>query len=132
MKSLCVLGLTAVVLRSATPGFAAPANDSFANAIPLSGLAVTTTGSSVGATKEPSEPNHGGNNGGASVWWTWTAPSNVAVSVSTAGSTYDTILTVYTGASLGALLSVDCNDDYIPGSYYNALIDTKTPGTTMS
>jgi hypothetical protein len=111
MKPLCVLGLTVVVLRSATPGFAAPANDSFANAISLSGLVVTTTGSSVGATKEPSEPNHGGNNGGASVWWTWTAPDTGLTTIDTFGSSYDTLLGVYVGTAVNQLTTIASNDD---------------------
>jgi hypothetical protein len=64
------------------------------------------------------EPFHCGDPGGASVWWTWTAPSNVAVSVSTAGSTYDTIVAIYTGSNINATLaSVACNDDRIPQLY---------------
>jgi hypothetical protein len=39
----------------------------------------------------------------------------VAVSLSTAGSTYDTLLAVYTGADYGSLVAVDCNDDRLPG-----------------
>src|SRR5262245_7650508 len=111
MKSLYVLGLTVVVLGSATPAFAAPANDSFANAIPLSGLTVTTTGTSVGATKEPSEPNHGGNNGGASVWWTWTAPDSGLTTIDTFGSSFDTLLGVYVGPAVNQLTTIASNDD---------------------
>ena len=33
-------------------------------------------GSNVGATKEPGEPDHAGDPGGASVWYTWTAPAD--------------------------------------------------------
>ena len=54
---------------------AAPANDNFANAIVLTGNTLTTSGSNVAATKEAGEPNHAGNSGGASVWWSWTAPA---------------------------------------------------------
>jgi hypothetical protein len=71
---------------------AAPANDNFNNAIPLSGVAVTATGSNVGASKErlpfppPGEPSHAGNTGGASVWWTWTAPVSAVSNTVSSGS----------------------------------------------
>jgi len=54
-----------------------PANDDFADAIMLTGLSGQTTGSNISdieATKEIGEPDHAGNFGGRSVWWTWTAP----------------------------------------------------------
>jgi hypothetical protein len=40
------------------------------------------------------EPDHDGNPGGKSVWWTWVAPANGLVTVSTQGSTFDTVLAV--------------------------------------
>ncbi|MCY2987020.1 MAG: PA14 domain-containing protein, partial [Planctomycetota bacterium] len=52
-----------------------PGNNNFANRASISGASVTITGTNVGATKESGEPNHAGNSGGKSVWWTWTAPS---------------------------------------------------------
>ena len=42
-------------------------------------------GTNVGATKETGEPSHGGNTGGASVWWSFTAPNTEMVSVSASG-----------------------------------------------
>ncbi len=104
-------GLIALTLAETPP----IANNNFVNRAPITGINRTVRGSNFGATREGAEPFHCGGPGGASVWWTWTAPSNVAVSVSTAGSTYDTILAVYTGSSLGALMSLACADDYIPG-----------------
>nr|MBP9903849.1 hypothetical protein [Verrucomicrobiota bacterium] len=103
-------GIIALTLGETPP----VTNDYFANRAPLPGINRTVRGSNFGATPEAPEPFHCGDAGGASVWWTWTAPSNVAVSVSTAGSTYDTILAVYTGGNYGSLVSVDCNDDRIP------------------
>jgi len=90
----------------------APANNSFANRTPLGGGAVvTTTGTNVGATKELLEQSHGGNSGGKSVWWTWTAPAAGNVTIDTAGSNFDTLLAVYTGSSLLTLSRVAQNDD---------------------
>ncbi len=55
----------ACLIVLASRGWSQPANDSFANAIVLTGATVLTTGSNVGATKEPGEPDHAGNAGGA-------------------------------------------------------------------
>ncbi len=90
---------------------AQPANSQFAGRATLSGVSPTASGSNVLATKETGEPHHGGNAGGASVWWTWTAPGNGSVVVSTAGSSFDTLLGVYTGGSVGTLSLVAGNDD---------------------
>jgi len=88
-----------------------PANNNFASRTAISGTSVTVTGTNVGATKEAGEPNHAGNNGGKSVWWTWTAPSNGSVQIDTIGSNFDTILGVYTGSSVSSLTLVASNDD---------------------
>lgn len=98
-------------------------NDAFANRVPILGINQTVRSSNFGATREAAEPFHCGNAGGASVWWTWTAPSNLPVSISTAGSTYDTILAVYTGASLNSLAAVDCNDDRVSGEVLSSEVN---------
>ncbi|MCB9913179.1 MAG: TlpA family protein disulfide reductase [Planctomycetes bacterium] len=90
---------------------AQPANDRFANRTVISGASVTVTGSSVGAATEPGEPKHAGNNGGASVWWSWTAPFSGFVTISTGGSSFDTVMGVYTGTSVSALWRAAYNDD---------------------
>jgi hypothetical protein len=92
-------------------GSARPANDNFASAHGLSGSSASVNGSSTGATKEPGEPNHAGFAGGRSVWYFWTAPSSTPVTIDTVGSSFDTLLGVYTGSSVGALTLVTSNDD---------------------
>ena len=91
---------------------AAPFNDNFANAILITGASNTVTGSNIDATKEQGEPNHYGNPGGRSVWWTWVAPRSGPVAIDTIGSTFDTILGVYTGNAVSALAYVAANDDW--------------------
>lgn len=86
-------------------------NDSFANRLPLSGANITGTGSNLGASLETGEPKNGGVTGGSSVWWSWTAPTTGPVSITTAGSTFDTTLGVYIGSSLTTLAPVASNDD---------------------
>jgi mucin-19 len=89
-----------------------PPNDAFANAIALSGTNFSVSGSNVGATKEPGEPNHAGNPGGSSVWWSWTAPVNGTMTLNTLGSSFDTLLAVYKGTSVSSLTSLGSDDDY--------------------
>jgi hypothetical protein len=88
-----------------------PGNDDFIDAATLAGVTGTITGTSVGATKESGEPDHAGNAGGASVWYSWTAPTTGTATFDTVGSSFDTLLAVYTGTSLGALTLVAENDD---------------------
>jgi hypothetical protein len=61
----------------------APQNDDFANRLKLSGSRVFTDASNAGAKKEIAEPNHLGNPGGSSVWYSWTAPASGRVTLST-------------------------------------------------
>jgi hypothetical protein len=87
-------------------GAAQPTNDNFANRILITGIPAQITGISSYASKEPGEPNHAGNAGGRSIWWKWIAPANAQVSLDTGGSTYSTLLAVYTGTAPGALTDV--------------------------
>ncbi len=91
-----------------------PPNDSFTNRISLSGASTTTNGSNVEATREPGEPLHADQMGDTSVWWSWTAPANDPVTITTAGSDFDTLLAVYTGPSVSNLTVVASNDDTDP------------------
>ncbi len=86
-------------------------NDFFSNRIAIASSGTTVFGSNVGATKEPGELNHGGDAGGKSVWWTWTAPGNGIATVSTDGSSFDTTLGVYQGSSVDSLTSIVQDDD---------------------
>ncbi len=115
-------------------------NNNFANAQPLSGETGSVVGNNFGANKEPGEPNHHGNAGGASIWYTWQAPAAGPVAISTAGSSFDTLLAVYTGDSLGGLTFVASNDDEpglltsrvdfnaVAGQVYRIAVDGYNPG----
>jgi probable HAF family extracellular repeat protein len=91
-----------------------PFNDHFSNRIELTGTNVSTLGFNSFATKDVSEPDHAGNPGGRSLWWSWTAPESGIVSISTFGSSFDTLLGVYTGLNVGLLnaIATDDNDAY--------------------
>lgn len=99
------------------PSFSSVPNDHFTNAVVLTGTSTAAIGSNVGATKENLEPEHKpANAGGASIWYRWTAPSNMNVVVSTEGSGFDTVLAIYTGGSVNGLGLVARNDDSGIGS----------------
>ena len=91
-----------------------PPNDSFLSASTITGSPVTASGTNVNATKETGEPSHGGNIGGKSVWWNWTAPSSGNVVIDTNGSSFDTLLGVYTGSTVSALTLVAGDNDSGP------------------
>jgi hypothetical protein len=94
---------------------APPANDNFASAQAISGIGGTIKGANINgtasATKEIGEPNHAGNTGGASIWYTWTAPLTRTFFFDTHGSSFDTLLGVYTGSSVGSLTEAASNDN---------------------
>lgn len=88
-----------------------PANDSFSAAQTVYDVSGTVSGVSWNATKEIGEPDHAGNTGGASVWWTWTPSVTGTAIITTHGSGFDTLLAVYTGTPLGSLTQVAANNN---------------------
>jgi hypothetical protein len=93
----------------------APLNDNFANAQALNTADydfASASGSSRKATAESGEPAHAGSNASRSLWWTWTAPHSGSVTIDTAGSSFDTVLAVYTGTTMNSLAAVASNDDF--------------------
>ena len=71
-------------------------SDMFADRPVLTDATLVETGSNNNATVETNEPLPAGKIGGHSVWISWQAPDNGLVTLSTAGSTFDTLLAVYT------------------------------------
>ncbi len=107
MKAAAVLG---VLLLALSCQGVIPDNDAFATRIALIGTNLTVTGSNVDATSEIGEPDPNFT-GGKSVWWTWTAPANGYATLATAGSSFDTMLTIFTGSALSNLTLVAFNTD---------------------
>lgn len=95
--------------------------DDFDSSGAISGASGRSKGSSIGAGKESGEPNHAGNDGGASVWWIWTASATGPVTFDTRGSNFDTLLAVYTGNSVDRLIEVASNDDASDGTLQSAV-----------
>jgi hypothetical protein len=127
-----------VVLNIRQTQSRAPANDFLSAATPLFGT-TTQVFTNIGATKEVGEPLHAGNLGGASLWWRYSG-SLSPVSISTAGSTFDTLLAVYTNASIvnreGTVLMenlrlVTANDDAGTSTGRTSIVEfTPRLGTT--
>ena len=66
-----------------------PKNDNFANRqVITNAVPWTVTGSNVNASVESGEPKITLNVGGASVWWSWTAPYSGAMTLTTAGQQF--------------------------------------------
>jgi outer membrane protein assembly factor BamB len=114
------------------PSANGPLNDNFASRATLAGANIRVRSSNAGATFEAAagEPAHAGVTGGTSLWWTWTAPASTIVTFDTAGSSYDTLLAVYTGNSLSTLVPVGSNDDTAAGVTTSRVTLNVTAGTT--
>ena len=105
-----------------------PSNDMFANAIAITGNKGQIKGTNVEATKETGEPYHGMSTGGASVWYSWTAPTDGQAIFDTAGSSFDTLLGAYEGSSVDALTTLASNDDF--GGLQSRVTFAAVSGTT--
>jgi len=93
---------------------AAPGNDEFFAATPLSGPPLSVEfDDNKGATKQSGEPSHAGNVGGHSVWYSWTPSvgAHVVVSTCTISPGIDTLLAVYTGSAVNSLTPGASNDE---------------------
>jgi hypothetical protein len=107
-----------------------PGNNEFVNCQIITGPKAQLAGFNAGAGKEGGEPNHGNNFGGNSIWYCWTAPLNGPVEINTLGSTFDTLLAVYTGSAMNALSLVAQNDDIQdPGNPLSRVLFNATSGT---
>ena len=106
-----------------------PVNDDFAQRSHLVGDNFLVRTNNTGATAEDGEPELPTGSGGVSLWWEWTPSTTAQVRLTTTGSSYDTLLAVYTGNSLGGLAQVGYNDN--DGSSLTSRIDfTAQAGVT--
>ncbi|WP_198289166.1 S8 family peptidase [Methyloversatilis thermotolerans] len=105
-----------LALGAALAGVGTESNDAFAAARELSGTADSDSGSNALASSEPDEPAHDGTAATRSLWWTWTAPASGVLTLDTNGSSFDTMLAVYTGSALASLTLRASDDDSGDGS----------------
>ena len=101
--------------------FIDPPNDLFSTATVLTNNASTNAFNSLDATKETGEPNHANNAGGKSAWWSFKAPADGQLTLSTLGSSFDTLLAVYLGTNVAHLQPVASNDDATNASGFSSL-----------
>ncbi len=128
-----VIGLLlgAMVGLGATAMAAPPANDDFADAIVLSGMLPITdpNGTNVEASEEAGEPLPDPT--GTTAWWRWTATEAKRICFQTGGvAETDTVLSVFTGASLAGLTLVETNDDDPGLGRASKVTLMASPGTT--
>ncbi len=90
-----------------------PMNDACEDAIPLASSAIMAMGNVFATTDGPASSCR--NFAGKDVWYTLTAPCDGTLTIDTCSSSFDTVLTVYTG-TCAALTEVACNDDDTTGT----------------
>jgi hypothetical protein len=94
--------------------------DNFSNRISIDPLVGPVFGNNTAATSEAGEPEHDGKPGGKSIWYTWQANFTGVISLTTLGSSFDTLLAVYTNSTLSSLRLVAADDD--SGGYFTSLV----------
>jgi len=103
--------------------------DNFADRVSLSDVTGLISGSNISATREPGELDHAGKPGGKSVWYSWVPAVTGIATVGTTGSTFDTLLEVYTGSALSNLVTVASDEDgggfFASGLRFNAIQGTE-------
>jgi len=132
-------GTTVTTSTTTLPTFVviapAPANDNFANAmnITLTSGSFTDTKDSSGATTQTTDPTPTCVGGASNtIWYKFTPTSSGTITdVDTIGSSYDTVLSIWTGTA-GSFSSVACNDDIKPRITLQSQIQNVavTAGTT--
>ncbi len=89
----------------------APTNDNFSAARALDGVKGSLSLNTGGTTIEPGEPGHGCYGPYGSAWFSFTSDTAGSLRLDSTGSSFDNMLAVYTGSSLGGLTRVGFGDD---------------------
>src|SRR5262249_36631492 len=89
----------------------APPQDNFADRLPLVGTNGFARGTNILATREAGEPRHADKLGTNSIWYSWRAPFTGIATFRTVGSTFDTLLGIYTGPDVTHLLRQASDED---------------------
>jgi hypothetical protein len=94
--ALPVILAAGVTMTVAGPAMAAvPTNDDFANATVVSATPFTDAVNTTDATSQATDST--GCGGSHSVWYAYTASHNGTLTFDTSGSSFDTLLSAYTG-----------------------------------
>jgi hypothetical protein len=105
-----------------------PPGDNFVDRVPIFGTNGIISGTNNGATREPGEPIHADKMGNSSVWYTWQAPASGIATFGMEGSSFDTLLAIYSGSSLSNLIVIAADDDtggaFTSQAQFNAVAGT--------
>lgn len=114
-----------------------PANDTFAQALTLSGTSMKVQGTTTNATTETGDPTFTGLSTSHSVWYTWTAPRSGSFQLAAFSDEADMVAAVFTGPSLSSLTVVAANNNAstsnsdslltfnaVAGTRYTVLVNT--------
>jgi hypothetical protein len=101
----------------------APTNDNFANAVNITSTTFSDTKDSSGATPQSSDPAPASISGcvpsgsglSNTIWYKVVPSASGTANIDTIGSSYDSVLSVWSGTLQSALTGVACNDDINPG-----------------
>lgn len=94
--------------------------DNFSTTVGSSAQTGLGQSSNTLATFQAGEPLHAEKLGGKSMWFSWKAPKTGIAMISTAGSDFDSLLAVYQGTVVSALLPVAADDD--SGGFYGSTV----------
>ena len=106
-------------------------NDNFIYATALGGTAGFLFTNNVNASAAPAEPVTSGNTPKKTLWWSWTAPTNLPANtylvIRTNGSSYGTVVGIYTGSQLADLQSVASSSSALIGAGVTTTACTPMP-----
>ena len=121
------LGLFLALSAGAAP-LQAPPNDDLADAIVITALPFEDAQTTSQASEEPDEePASCGDGSEHGVWYRYTAAESGVVMLSTDGSDFDTVVSVWVGAGMHPLEEVACNDD--AGGFTSLVVFSAEAGT---
>jgi hypothetical protein len=90
---------------------AAPVNDTFGHATPITTLPFVGQQETAGATNDARAPSSFCDGGGAGVWFKFRPNAGGPVVLHTRGSSYDTVLTIFESEAGRPEYPLQCNDD---------------------
>ena len=96
---LLAVALLFVLVAPAAASASPPPNDNFGNSESLTDRFGWAEGDNTEADEGAGEPNHAGNPGGHSVWYSWTVPYAGRATFNRRYSDFDTLLAVVHGRS---------------------------------
>lgn len=122
-------------LTGSLPIITRAANDNLARATVIWSGSFTGTGTNVNGSAESGETlptcGNGSTASAASSWWSYTPETSGTVTISTAGSNFDTVLSLWTGTGFPLMqVTNGCNDDNPAGGAQSILSNLPVTGGT--